>query len=93
MAREIYRAFVQAKDAAAERYRMGRRIFESQSMVPWMNALYERNVEQFGEDWWPYGISANRAALDANLRYQFEQRLVDRRWDPDEVLLPASLDT
>ena len=93
MARAIYHAFVEAKDAAAERYRIGRRIFEVQSMAPWMNALFERNTEQFGEDWWPYGMAANRPALDANLRYQFEQGLVDRRWDPDEVFLAASLDT
>jgi len=91
--RAIYRAFVQAKDAAAERYRVGRRIFEVQSMAPWMNALFERNMEQFGQDWWPYGMAANRTALEANLRYQFEQGLVDRRWDPDEVFLPASLDS
>lgn len=89
----IYSAFVQAKDAAAERYQFGLRIFEAQSMAPWTNALVERNMEQFGEDWWPYGIAANRSALDANLRYQFDQGLVDRRRNPDEVFLPASLDT
>jgi hypothetical protein len=92
-ARAIYRAFVEAKDIAAERYRQGRRIFEAQSMAPWMDALFERNMEQFGEDWWPYGVAANRSALDANLRYQFEQGLVDRLWSPDEIFLAASLDT
>lgn len=92
-ARAIYRAFVQAKDVAAERYRQGRRIYQAQSMAPWMNVLFERNMEQFGEDWWPYGVAANRSALDTNLRYQFEQGLVDRRWSPDEVFLAASLDT
>lgn len=93
LAREVYRAFVQAKDAAADRYRQSRRIFEVQSMAPWMNALVERNMLQFGEDWWPYGVEANRSALDANLRYQFEQGLVDRRWTPDEIFLPYLLDT
>jgi hypothetical protein len=41
-------------------------------MVPWMNALIERNGQEFPEDWWPYGISANRAALDAYPRYHHE---------------------
>lgn len=45
------------------------------------------------EDWWPYGLAANRPALDANLRYQFEQGLVDRRWSPDEIFLPGLSDT
>ena len=93
VAREVYRAFVEAKDTAAERYRQGRRIFEVQSMAPWMNALFERNMQQFSDDWWPYGISANRSALDANLRYQFEQGLVNRRWTPDEIFLQDLLDT
>lgn len=93
VAGDVYRAFVEAKDAAADRYRHGRRIFEVQSMAPWMNALFERNMQQFGEDWWPYGVAANRSTLDANLRYQFEQGLVDRRWSPDEIFLADLLDT
>jgi hypothetical protein len=90
---DVYRAFVEAKDAAADRYRQGRRLYEVQSMAPWMNALFERNRQQFGEDWWPYGIAANRAALDANLRYQFEQGVVGRRWTVDEIFLPELLAT
>lgn len=90
---DVYRAFVEAKDAAADRYRRGRRLYQAQSMTPWMNALFERNRQQFGEDWWPYGVTANRAALDANLRYQFEQGVVGRRWTVDEIFLPELLDT
>ena len=56
LARAVYRAFVAAKNAAVERYRLGRRLFEVQSMTPWMNALFERNLQQFGQDWWPYGL-------------------------------------
>ena len=62
-------------------------------MAPWMNALFERNLQQFGEDWWPYGIAANRAALDTNLRYQLEQGLVSHRWTSDEIFLPDLLTT
>jgi hypothetical protein len=93
LVREVYRAFVEAKDAAANRYRRGRRLFEVQSMAPWMNALFERNLQQFGKDWWPYGMAANRAALDANLRYQFEQGLVSHRWTSDEIFLADLLTT
>jgi len=93
VARAVYRAFVAAKEAAAERYRAGRRVYEVQNMTPWMNALFERNTQQFGPDWWPYGIAANRMALGTNLRYQFEQGLVDRRWTPDQIFLPELLDT
>ncbi len=60
LAREIFRVFNEAKDTAAEYYRCNRRLYEVQTMVPWFNALVERNAEQFGDDWWPYGIAANR---------------------------------
>jgi hypothetical protein len=93
LARNVYDAFTEAKDAAAERYRRNRRLYEVQTMVPWMNNLVDRNLEQFPEDWWPYGISANRATLDANLRYHFEQGLTKRRWQIEEIFTPDLLDT
>jgi hypothetical protein len=30
---------------------------------------------RFPDDWWPYGIEANRKAIDTFLRYHFEQGL------------------
>ena len=62
-------------------------------MVPWINALLERNAAQFADDWWPYGISANRQAIDTYLRYHFQQGLSSRRWTADEIFLPELLDT
>ena len=62
-------------------------------MVPWMNALVERNGEQFPEDWWPYGIAANRTTLDSYLRYHYEQGLSTRRWRIEDVFAPDLLDT
>jgi 4,5-dihydroxyphthalate decarboxylase len=93
LAHQVYRAFSQAKDASANRYRRNRRLYQVQTMVPWMNALIERNGEEFPEDWWPYGISANRAALDAYLRYHYEQGLSTRRWRIEDLFAPDLLDT
>jgi hypothetical protein len=93
LAREVYRAFSQAKDAAADRYRRDRRLYQVQTMVPWMNALVDRNGEEFPEDWWPYGISANRAALDAYLRYHYEQGLSSRQWKIEDVFAAELLNT
>jgi hypothetical protein len=93
LAHEIYRIFSEAKDAAADRYRRNRRLYEVQTMVPWMNALVERNGAEFPEDWWPYGISANQATLDTYLRYHYEQGLSSRRLKIDEVFASELLDT
>ena len=58
LTRSVYRAFLDAKDMAADGYRRGRRLYQVPTMVPWMNALFEHNRELFAEDWWPYGVSA-----------------------------------
>lgn len=89
----VLRLFSQAKDTAADRYRHGRRLYQVPTMVPWANALVERNDELFPEDWWPYGITANRAPLDAYLRYHYEQGLSGRPWTIEEAFAPELLDT
>ncbi|GAB3158002.1 4,5-dihydroxyphthalate decarboxylase [Amycolatopsis stemonae] len=88
---EVYRLFSEAATSAADRYRRDRRLYQVPTMVPWMNALVERNSAQFGPEWWPYGISANRPALETYLRYHFEQGLSSRLWSVEEVF--ALLDT
>ena len=85
LADRIYRAFLNAKDVAAERYRQGRRLYEVHNMVPWMNVLFEENRGLFADDWFPYGMSANRTAIDTYLRYHHEQGLSPRRWTAEEI--------
>lgn len=93
LARAVYQAFLAAKDAGAEQYRHHLRWFEVQHMLPWTNALFERNAELFGHDWWPYGVAANRPALDTYLRHHHEQGLSRRRWTIEELVHPDLLDT
>ena len=93
LAHTVYRAFLAAKDAAAGRYRQARRIYEVTTMVPWMNALVERNRQLFPDDWWPYGVTANRTAIDTYLRYHFEQGLSARRWTVEEIFVSELRET
>jgi 4,5-dihydroxyphthalate decarboxylase len=76
-----------------EYYRRNRRLYEVQTMVPWFNALVERNAEQFGDDWWPYGIAANRPTLDTYLRYHAEQGLSSREWAIEDLFARELFDT
>ena len=93
LARAIYAAFYDAKEAGAERYRKFRRLYEAPVMLPWVNALIEENDRLFGRDWWPYGVSANWTELDTFLRYHHEQGLSTRRWTVEEIIAPDLLDT
>jgi hypothetical protein len=44
-------------------------------MVPWFGDLLDENRRLFPDDWWPYGLDANRKPIDTFLRYHFEQGL------------------
>jgi 4,5-dihydroxyphthalate decarboxylase len=58
-------------------------------MLPWLTKLIGDDRDLLGEDWWPYGIAANRKAIDAVLRYHHEQGLTQRRFSIEEVFVPG----
>jgi 4,5-dihydroxyphthalate decarboxylase len=45
-----------------------------------------------GDDFWPYGVEANRATLEAVTRYSFEQGLTSRRLEIEELFASATLE-
>jgi 4,5-dihydroxyphthalate decarboxylase len=59
--------------------------------LPWLWAEVERTRDALGEDWWPYGLDANRTTLETFLRYHHEQGLSPRRYEPEELFAPESL--
>ncbi|QWT22327.1 hypothetical protein KPL74_10025 [Bacillus sp. NP157] len=93
LVKSIYRGFCAAKDAAGERYVRGMTFNNMDTMQPWLTGLVARNRELLGDDWWPYGIEANRAALDAILRYHHEQGLTSKRFGIEDVFMPSLLDS
>jgi len=91
--RAIYQGFCEAKDEMAQQYVTGMTFNNLKVMLPWLSALIGDNRDLLGEDWWPYGITANRAAIDAILRYHQEQGLTKRRLSIEEIFAPCVLDT
>ena len=93
LAQSVYKGFCDAKGAAAEMYKHGM-IFNSMgTMFPWFSQLVERDIALLGEDWWPYGVAANRKAIDAVLRYHHEQGLTDRLFTKEDIFVPELLTT
>jgi 4,5-dihydroxyphthalate decarboxylase len=89
IAQSLFKAFVEAK----------RRVLEDlyttsalTTMLPWQVAQVEEARRELGEDWWPYGIAANRHVLETFLRYHHEQGLSKRRLQPEELFAPETLD-
>ncbi|GAA4510898.1 4,5-dihydroxyphthalate decarboxylase [Actinoallomurus oryzae] len=89
----IYRAFCEAKDIVQRKYRHGALKQHMSVVTPWFSKHFEENRELLGEDWWPYGLTANRKAVDTFLRYHYEQGLSKRLLTSEDIFVPALLDT
>ena len=91
--RAVYNGFCAAKDQMAEQYVKGMTFNNMTMMLPWLTKLIGESRDLLGADWWPYGIQANRAALDAILRYHHEQGLTQRRFTIEDIFVSSLLDT
>ncbi len=89
----VYQGFCDAKDAVREQYTKGQVFNNMATMMPWFSKLVEANRRLLGDDWWPYGLQANRKAVDTFLRYHFEQGLSKRRLTCEDIFVPQFLGT
>jgi hypothetical protein len=89
----IYKGFCGAKDSMADQYVKGMTFNNMATMHPWLTTLIGKNRDLMGDDWWPYGIKANRAAIDAVLRYHHEQGLTKPRFSIEDVFVPCLLES
>lgn len=85
----LYQAFDRAKAHAMERLLTREPLPVS---LPWVQDEIDRTLDVMGPDFWPYGLEANRAVLDAACGYLVEQGLCDRRVDPGELFAPTVVD-
>ncbi|WP_429419566.1 hypothetical protein [Nocardia sp. GAS34] len=93
MLRSVYRAFVEAKELVQEAYRHDAGKQHMSLLTPWSSSHFDENEALLGHDWWPYGLRANRAALDTFLRYHYEQGLSGHLLTSEDIVVPAFLDT
>jgi 4,5-dihydroxyphthalate decarboxylase len=93
LVRSLYKGFCEAKDAMVKQLVQGMTFNNMTVMIPCLSHLIARDRELLGNDWWPYGITANRKSIDAYLRYHYEQGLSKRRLTVEDIFVPALLDT
>ena len=58
--------------------------------LPWATDEYEETTKLMGDDYWRYGIEANRKELEAIMRYTYEQGLVRKLGDYREMFHPST---
>jgi 4,5-dihydroxyphthalate decarboxylase len=83
----VFNAYAQAKQMHYEQMRMGW-IFGT---LPWYGQELEETRAVMGENFWPYGIEANRKTLDALFQYSHEQGLANKRLSIEELFHPSTL--
>jgi 4,5-dihydroxyphthalate decarboxylase len=93
LAKAAYQGFCDAKKAAMDRYQHGLIFHNMDVMFPWFSELIDQDRRLLGDDWWPYGIQANRKAIDLILRYHFEQGVTDRLFTIEDIFAPQLLTT
>ncbi|KAH0828220.1 hypothetical protein AYO21_03779 [Fonsecaea monophora] len=82
-ARSLEMAYEPLKERAALRY-----------ILPWLEDHVEETKRLMGGDdrWWKDGFEANRHVLDKFLQYSFDQGLAQRRFQPEELFAPSTLE-
>jgi 4,5-dihydroxyphthalate decarboxylase len=84
IAEELFIAFKGAKQAYLDRLAAGKDLApEDQSVVQLKSVV--------GPDPFPYGIEANRKALEAALQFNFDQKIIPRRVSVEEVFAKNTL--
>ena len=81
-ARNIYRAFCEARDLAVDG------LYDTDALrlsLPWLIHHVEQTWQVLGKDFWAYGLEPNRPALKAIGQYVYEQGLSPRIVSPDEL--------
>jgi len=87
LAVSVYKAFLKAKALCMKE--LGQ-IGHLATSLPWSVAEYDRLRTTMGEDFWSYGVAANRHVLETLTRYSFAQGLSVRKLEVDEMFAPST---
>jgi len=60
-------------------------------MLPWMIPELEETMRIMGEDYWPYGVEANRRVIEAFIDYSVEQGLAESRFGVEDMFAPETV--
>jgi len=60
--------------------------------LPWVTQEFEETRKLMGDNYWKYGIEANRKELEAIMRYVYEQGLVKRQITFEELFAPSTME-
>ena len=59
--------------------------------MPFVEEQLKAARELMGENFWPYGVEANRKTLEACLRHHREQGILKRSYNIKELFAPETI--
>lgn len=90
VASSLYRAFLKAKELCYQD--LSDTMEGLRYTVPWLDVYMEEIWELMGQDFWPYGLKANRHVLETYMQYLYEQSLIDRIISLEELFAKNALE-
>lgn len=84
----VLKAFTRAKAIALEELDD---LGISRASLPWLPSDVARSKALMGADFWPYGYSANKKAIECMLRWSVEQGLSHRAVKAEELFVPETM--
>jgi 4,5-dihydroxyphthalate decarboxylase len=87
IAMNLFKAFDEARRRSVARVR---EFGISHLPVPWLANHVQQWRELAGDDFWPYGVEANRPTLEALFQYAYEQGVAKKRLRVEDVFAPET---
>ena len=87
----VFAAFVEAKKIAINELNDIAASSANRVSLPWLAAEMAETRALMGEDFWSYGVAANRAELETICRYSEEQYLSERRLTVEALFAAETL--
>ena len=89
LAESLFNAYSESKTA---NYNFMTKLGWAFDTLPWYGQQHEETKKLMGNNFWPYGIEANRKTLETLFRYSYEQGLSSRELTIEELFHPSSLE-
>jgi 4,5-dihydroxyphthalate decarboxylase len=91
LATRLFKALVKAKNLALQSLDIIARAPAIKISLPWLPDELAETKKIMGDNYWRYGVDANRAALEAMCRYSHEQYLSRSLLRVEELFVPETL--
>ena len=90
IAQELTKAFTEAKNVCIEQMNKTSALGTT---LPWLHDELARTRELMGDDFWSYGLEANRDTLETMIEFSYKQGLIDTEFDVTDLFAEETLKT